>query len=153
MPVVLDVLHALQACMSAYALYLSYVSITDSRKYEEKTKKAAQYSNTAKQQLHKTRTTLASGTAAAFHSFLTSINLLCLTSNPTWPKLIFNVLNIVTTLSARAHVSNFWRAKAKVPFVDHYNEAITKTNRLKIQLAYLAGTWAISSAIGLWALL
>lgn len=64
MPVVLDVLHALQACMSAYALYLSYVSITDSRKYEEKTKKAAQYSNTAKQQLHKTRTTLASGTAA-----------------------------------------------------------------------------------------
>lgn len=64
MPVVLDVLHAAQACLSAYALYLSYISITDSQKYEEKTKKAAQYSGTAEQQLHKTRMTLASGTAA-----------------------------------------------------------------------------------------
>ena len=64
MQVVLDILHAVQACLSAYALYLAYISITDSRKYEEKTKKAAQYSNTAKQQLHKTRTTLAGGTAA-----------------------------------------------------------------------------------------
>ena len=64
MPFLLNVLHATQACLSAYALYLSYMSITDSQKYEEKTEKAAQYSNTAEQQLHKTRTTLASGTAA-----------------------------------------------------------------------------------------
>lgn len=67
MPVVLDALHAAQACLSAYALYLAYISITDSQKYEEKTKKAAQYSNTAEQQLHNTRMTLASGTGAVSH--------------------------------------------------------------------------------------
>ncbi|MCJ1302294.1 hypothetical protein MMC08_005097 [Hypocenomyce scalaris] len=152
MPIVLDVLHAAQAGLSAYALHLSYISITDSQKYEEKAEKAAQYSRTAEHQVHKTRTTLASGTAAALFSLLTSLNPLFLTSVPSWPKFVFNALNIATTLAARAHVKGFWRAKAKVPLVDHYNEAITTSNRLSVLLAWLAGTWAASSAVGLWGL-
>ena len=88
----------------------------------------------------------------ALFSLLTSLNPLFLTSVPSWPKFVFNALNIVTTLAARAHVEGFWRAKAKVPLVDHYNEAITTSNRLRVLLAWLAGTWAASSAGGLWGL-
>ena len=83
MPVVLDVLHAGQACLSAYALYLSYISITDSQKYEEKTEKAAQYSRTAEHQLHKTRTTLTSGTAAVSPAlYFHPMTLRCCSSDP-----------------------------------------------------------------------
>ena len=49
------------ASFSAYTLYLSSIAIQNLQKYEETSKKAAKYSNTAEQQLHKTRTTQASG--------------------------------------------------------------------------------------------
>jgi hypothetical protein len=57
----LSISHALQASFSAYTLYLSSISIRNLQKYEETSKKAAKYSNIAEQQLHKTRTTQASG--------------------------------------------------------------------------------------------
>jgi hypothetical protein len=43
--------------VSAYGLFHSYQSIIRLREYEETTKKAAKYSNTAADQLFKTRTT------------------------------------------------------------------------------------------------
>jgi len=67
---------------------------------------------------------------------------------------------LVLTLFVRAHVSNFWKAKAKVPFVDGYvrraslgcslyhmltssqNEAISKTGELLQVLEWLEYTWA-----------
>ena len=58
----ISLLHALQASFSAYTVYLSSISIRNLQKYEETSKKAAKYSNIAEQQLHKTRTTQASGT-------------------------------------------------------------------------------------------
>jgi hypothetical protein len=57
-------LHAFQAAFSAYNLYLSAIAVTKLQKYEEKSEKAAEWSNVAATQLHKTRTTQASGTAA-----------------------------------------------------------------------------------------
>ena len=61
MPSILQTLHALQAGIAVYTGYFSYLSIQILRKYEETTKKAAQYSNEAEYRLHKTRTTQASG--------------------------------------------------------------------------------------------
>jgi len=58
------ILHALQAAFSAYNLYLASIPITKLREYEETSEKAAKYSNIAADQLHKTRMTQASGTAA-----------------------------------------------------------------------------------------
>jgi len=58
------ILHALQAAFSAYTLSLSSISIRNLQKYEETSKKAAKYSNIAEHQLHKTRTTQASGALA-----------------------------------------------------------------------------------------
>ena len=57
-------LHIPQALLSAYGLYLSYTSIKKLQQYEEKSEKAAKWSNTAAEQLHKTRTTQASGAFA-----------------------------------------------------------------------------------------
>ena len=54
---ILYIVHALQAGFSFYNLYLCSISITNFQQYEEKSEKAAQYSNTAAEQLHKTRTT------------------------------------------------------------------------------------------------
>lgn len=60
----LQALHGAQAALSVYGLYVSYISITNLQKYEQKAEKAAEWSETAGDQLHKTRTTQASGTVA-----------------------------------------------------------------------------------------
>jgi hypothetical protein len=52
----------LTSALSAYGLYLSYQNITRLQQYEEKSEKAAEWSNTAAQRLHKTRSTQTSGT-------------------------------------------------------------------------------------------
>jgi len=53
--------HVLQVVLSFYALRHSYVAITNLRKYEETTKKAAEWSDEAQKQLDKTRTTMGAG--------------------------------------------------------------------------------------------
>lgn len=53
----LPVIHVAQAVGGASTLYFCYVSIKNLQRYEKKTEKAAEYSNTAAEQLHRTRTT------------------------------------------------------------------------------------------------
>lgn len=53
----LPVIHLAQAVGSGYTLYFCYISIKNLQQYEKKSEKAAEYSNTAAEQLHKTRTT------------------------------------------------------------------------------------------------
>ena len=53
--------HLAQACLVGYTGYLSHNAITRLLGYEEKAETAAQYSNTAAEQLHKTRTTQTAG--------------------------------------------------------------------------------------------
>lgn len=62
--IIQPVIHVLQFSVSAYSLYLASISIRNLQGYEEKSKKAAEWSKTAATQLHKTRTTQASGTLA-----------------------------------------------------------------------------------------
>jgi hypothetical protein len=50
------------SALSTYGLYLSYENITRLQQFEKQSEKAAEWSNTAAQRLHKTRTTQASGT-------------------------------------------------------------------------------------------
>jgi len=59
-----------QAVTSCYGAYQSYVAITNLRKYEETTKKLAKWSSEVEYQLHKTRTTQASGAVAVRRSVL-----------------------------------------------------------------------------------
>jgi hypothetical protein len=57
-------IHLAQAGLSAYSLFHAYISITNLNKWEDKTEQAAKYSETAAQELHKTRTTQTSGALA-----------------------------------------------------------------------------------------
>ncbi|KAF2091816.1 hypothetical protein K490DRAFT_32193 [Saccharata proteae CBS 121410] len=143
--------HTLQALLSTYTLYFSYISITNLQKYETKTEEAAKYSNIAKDQLHKTRTTQGNALIAILMSLATSIALAFKQSS--WsPYLVvgINVGNALNLLQTRAHVSNFWKGKAKVPFVEGYNEAISGTERIIALLGNMSGSWALSSVLALW---
>ncbi|KAK5012943.1 hypothetical protein BJ546DRAFT_951390 [Cryomyces antarcticus] len=153
MAFVLPALHSIQACLGAYGLYLSYISITDLQRYEEKSEKAAKYSTTAEHQLHKTRTTQVSGALTITTSLAASLTLAYLsTSSPTLLKFAINPALAAGALFARAHISNFWRGKAKVPFVGGFNEAISRTGELQTLLAWLAGSWAVTGAVWAWSL-
>lgn len=56
--------HVLQVVLSVYALRHSYVAITNLQKYEATTKKLANWSQEAQNQLTKTRTTQGTGAVA-----------------------------------------------------------------------------------------
>ena len=62
--ILLRTLHFAQACVAGYGLYVSYISITNLRKYEKKSEQAAKYSQSAANQLHKMRTTQGAGAIA-----------------------------------------------------------------------------------------
>ena len=59
-----DRIHLAQAALSGYALFHAYNSITKLREWEPTTEEAAKYSDAAKQELHKTRTTQTSAAVA-----------------------------------------------------------------------------------------
>jgi len=64
------IVYLIQAGFSGYNLYLSSISIRNLQKYEEKSEKAAEWSRTAADQLHRTRTTQAAAAGAV--GFLSS---------------------------------------------------------------------------------
>ena len=64
-------------------------------------------------------------------------------------QLLLAIINVTATLSARVHIGNFWRGKAKVPFVSGFNEAITRTEVIRQQLLYLAGSWVFTGLLSL----
>ncbi|KAF2139647.1 uncharacterized protein K452DRAFT_195237, partial [Aplosporella prunicola CBS 121167] len=136
------------AAGSAYALYFSYISVTNLQKYEKKTEKAAEWSSTAEEQLHKTRTTQGSAVLTIITSLISSSLLLYANSRGTWSSrvlFLLNAGNVANTLFTRAHVSNFWHNKAKVPFVEGYNDAISSTDIILKALTGLAAAWTVST--------
>lgn len=136
-----QLIHTAQMAIGCYGAYVSYIAIRNLQQYEEKSEKAAKYSGEAEHQLHKTRTTQTSGAICVCCQYsllfpwgtqmltegqiLTSlVASVTLTVTPnSLPKLVrfgINPAMLVLVLFVRAHVSNFWKGKAKVPFVDGY---------------------------------
>ena len=64
MSLYLTFFHVGQAAASTYTGLFSAMAIYNLQKREEQTEQVAQYSNTAAEQLHKTRTTQTSGVVA-----------------------------------------------------------------------------------------
>jgi len=132
--------------ISAYGLFHSYQCIVKLQQYEEKSEKAAQYSSTAADQLHKTRTTQGSAAVSILFSFISSATLVFASPSPTI-TLFASAANLAAALAARAHVKDFWDGKAKVPFVQGYNEAISGTAELMQVMAVLGGIWGIEAVV------
>jgi len=59
--------------------------------------------------------------------------------------------NLVALEVARRHVGAFWEGKAKLPLpgVGEYNEAIGKTQEVKLNMAYLIASWAAMGVLSL----
>jgi hypothetical protein len=136
-----QLLHTGQVALCAYGAYVSFIAIRNLQKYEDMSKKAAKYSFEAERQLHKTRTTQTSGavcvSGSSIHTMSKSsadlfylqilASMIAATTLSLAPNALSSIVRfgispaaLVLTLFVRAHVSNFWKAKAKVPFVDGY---------------------------------
>ena len=50
-------------------------------------------------------------------------------------------------------MSNFWTAKAKVPFVQDFNDAITISNQMLTAIRVLTVTWGVSCLLYGWQVL
>jgi len=61
------------------------------------------------------------------------------------------VANVAALEAARQHVGAFWKGKAKVPLpgVGEYNDAIGKTQEVKLNMAYLVASWVAVGVLGL----
>ncbi|KAH7049193.1 hypothetical protein B0J12DRAFT_538997, partial [Macrophomina phaseolina] len=125
-------------------LYFCYVSIKNLQRYEKKTEKAAEYSNTAAEQLHRTRTTQGSALVTVPLSSHTPVRSAHPSSSP-WLAIGLNGGNIANLVLTRKHVAGFWKNRAKVPFVEGYNEAISSTANIIKSLERLAMGWSMSA--------
>lgn len=63
------------------------------------------------------------------------------------PELLASV-NVAAEISASLYISGYWRAKAQVPFMTEYNEAIRRSNDLRRLLIALSAGWAFTGAVG-----
>ncbi|QDS73912.1 hypothetical protein FKW77_007436 [Venturia effusa] len=145
------ILHLAQAGLSGYSLFHAYISISSLHQYEQTMEKAAEWSSTAKHELHKTRTTQTSSALSILSSVIISLGLIS-SPTPTFTKLLLNVVAIGSCVLARTQISNFWTNKAKVPLVKGFNAAIASTNIIKDHLGVLAISWVLSSVFEAWRL-
>ncbi|KAI4218355.1 MAG: hypothetical protein LQ349_008745 [Xanthoria aureola] len=139
------------AAVSLYTARKSYIAITNLRRYEERSERAARYSETAAQELQKTRTTQASSAGAIALSLLSSVALILSvtlgSSNPTAWEHVLPPVNLMAIGAAFVHNQNFWKAKAKVPFVGGFNEGIEKSKEIRQLLFGLGIAWGALGAI------
>lgn len=99
--------------------------------YESTTKKLANHSSTASDQLYRTRTTLASAVGVSVFTFLgAALPLFFPRYNASGGGLLGDVANCVVSMallvSSRRYVAGFWEGKMSVPAVGEYNEAVGK---------------------------
>jgi len=146
MSIPLLILHLAQAALSVVILAIASSTIPKLLKYEDKSKKAAEYSQKAADELSRTRTTQGSAVVAGLLSLLTAISSFFTTSS-TLTSASTNLLNIGVCIFAYLHVTDFWNAKAKIPMMTDFNDAITQTNQMAALLPWLAG---ISGVALLW---
>jgi hypothetical protein len=166
MPLFLTVLHGGQALFSVYNLSLCIISITNLKGYEETSKKAAQYSQTAANELNKTRTTQASAllsvsppllklrTTTKFHqvlfSLLTAGTMVFNADQSAWIKIALAAANVIALEGAR-YVGSQWKGRANTPLpgMADFNKATTKTQEVRLNMAALALSWVGIGALSL----
>ncbi|KAI1504840.1 hypothetical protein F5X99DRAFT_328987 [Biscogniauxia marginata] len=153
---ILVIIHLVQSALAAYGGLRSYAAINNLLKYENAAKKASRFSNEAARQLHKTRTTQASGAIALVLSLCASLNL----AASGWvfgmlPRYLSSPAMLAVVFLARKHMQEYWAAKdgktvgteIPLPKMDQYNEAQGETEELLKVLGWLAVSWAGTSLV------
>jgi hypothetical protein len=91
--------------LASYTALLSYTSIVKLNTYDEVSKKAAGYSNTAEHQLHKTQYTMAAGALATLFSLVSPIAfLVILPRTESGLLLAVSIANTAATMSAQIYI-------------------------------------------------
>ncbi|KAL8800847.1 MAG: hypothetical protein Q9182_004867 [Xanthomendoza sp. 2 TL-2023] len=148
--------HALIAfgtsAVSLYAAQKSYIAITNLQRYEERSEKAAKHSETAAHELYKTRITQGSSAVVIALSLLASVSILLRAlfgspNSPAW-EYASTPLMLVAIAAAFVHNQNYWKAKAKVPFVGCFNEGVQKSKEIRQLLIVLGLAWGAIGVYG-----
>ncbi|QSZ32103.1 hypothetical protein DSL72_001672 [Monilinia vaccinii-corymbosi] len=139
-----------QIAFTAYNLYLSSIAIPKLLSYEDKAVKAAKYSNIAKGQLFKTRSTQAASVGSLLLTLLTATPFLLFRYAST-TIFALSTVNLAILLVTREYVGDFWRGKAKVPIpgTGDLNDAIGLTNEVGENQLFLAVSWVAYGVLGL----
>lgn len=58
------------------------------------------------------------------------------------------LVNVAAEILVSMYISGYWKAKAQIPFMTEYNEAIRKSNDLRRLLIALSAGWAFTGAVG-----
>ncbi|KAF6231665.1 hypothetical protein HO173_010197 [Letharia columbiana] len=132
------------ALLSIYAGQKSYHAIMNLHSDQDRAEKAAEHSNKAARELWRIRLTQAGGAATVLLSLVSTLALVFLSAAP---ELLASV-NVAAEISASLYISGYWRAKAEVPFMTEYNEAIRRSNDLRRLLIALSAGWAFTGAVG-----
>ncbi|KAK1064406.1 hypothetical protein LTR74_008731 [Friedmanniomyces endolithicus] len=153
----LQFMYASQAIISCWGAFQSVNAVTNLQKYEKTSEKFAEWSDTAKEHLHKTRTTQTTGALTVLASLITSL-LLALGSPylPAWFRLSASPALLVAVLLARRHIKQYWNPKdlpsgggirLPLPNMEGYNEAQRRTDELLQTLEYLEYGWVGTSLV------
>lgn len=148
----LTVLTALGALvLSAPAFNNAYVASSNFLEYEETAKKAAQYSQTADDQLWKTRYTMGAGAIASVVS-LASAAFLMLNGFLGGAGTIgvgVAVVNVFTVMGVNSYIRGHWSGSARIPLkgATQYNDGVRATERLMGNLGRLAIGWAVVGVV------
>ncbi|KAK5108924.1 hypothetical protein LTR62_007726 [Meristemomyces frigidus] len=147
-----------QSITCCYGAYQSYGAITNLRKYEETSKKLAEWSNTAAEHLRRTRTTQGAGAIAILLSLVSSVFLTTDFTyqflNPAgWLRFSISPLMLGTVLFARHHIKNYWNpndnetvgTRIPLPNMEGYNEAQRRTEELLTTLQWLEYGWVTTT--------
>ncbi|XP_014550343.1 hypothetical protein COCVIDRAFT_80104, partial [Bipolaris victoriae FI3] len=118
------------------------------RRYEDASRTAARYSDTAAQKLRKTQVTQASGVVATVISLASSLYIL---ASPSGSREVVTAgVNTVICAAAYAHMAGFWNEKeqTRIPLASDFNEAIRGSEKVVLLLGTLGLGWGV--AAGMW---
>ena len=68
--------------------------------------------------------------------------------NPSAWEHVLPLVNVLVIASAFVHNQNYWKAKAKVPFVGGFNEGIQKSKEIRELLVMLGVAWVVLGVMG-----
>lgn len=161
-------LHSAQALLATWGGFQSAIAITRLQTYESASEKLADWSSEAARQLHKTRTTQASGALSFVLSLAASVFLASSSdksgsgsdgagTGPRMLRLVAGPGMVAVLLLARQHMRDYWAPKGDgkkvgawkppVKMLEDYNEAQRRTENILAILGVLGYSWAVAAVV------
>ncbi|KAK1706094.1 hypothetical protein CaCOL14_012488 [Colletotrichum acutatum] len=139
-----NMLGILIALVSAFALVHSADSIPRLLKYEDKAKKAAEWSRTAEKQLWEIRYTVGTGFVGCLVSAISGIAFSLVVPRGLGIFTVgFPIMLAAGLTYGHQYMRQFWASKPKVPMMKDFNEAISDSMMVQDMMNPLAGAWGL----------